>query len=245
VKHLAYAAVLALLAAPAGAADLKMPTKAPPIAAPPVAAWSGCYVGANVGGGWAREHYVDPLAVPPEFLGRHSADGVVGGGQVGCDWQYGAWVFGVQGMFDGADLRGNHVTDDVFDTRIPWFATATARIGYLIHPSLLLYVKGGGAWKRQEETITDAVTGLVEAVATKTRTGYVVGGGFEWMFWQNWSFFTEFNYMGFGNRNITFAALPEPGDIGIPPPFPLTIRENVAVALVGVNYRFTVPGFGP
>src|SRR5690242_4704160 len=111
MKQLARAciAVLALGIVPASAADLRMPTKAPPLAPAPVATWTGCYVGANIGGAWANEDYVDPLAIPPAPLGGHTASGVIGGGQVGCDYQFGNFVIGARGMFDGADLTGNHV----------------------------------------------------------------------------------------------------------------------------------------
>jgi len=240
MKHIftACLALLALGASPASAADQRMPTKAPPLAAPPVAPWTGCYIGVNVGGVWAREKYTDPLALPPEdALGSHTASGFTGGGQLGCDWQSGAWVFGVQGMFDGADLKGDHLFDgDVFHTRIPWWASGTVRIGYLVDPAVLLYVKGGVVFKRQEETIIDA--GIVEAAAEKTRTGFLIGGGAEWRFWTNWSFFVEGAYLGFDNTNITFTAFPEPPATVAGPPFPLRIRENAAVFLAGVNYRF-------
>src|SRR5215216_2452140 len=93
MRHLTCIAALAIIAVPASAADLRMPTKAPPAVAP-VATWTGCYIGANIGGGWARERYIDPLEAPPDnLLGSHTADGVVGGGQVECDYQAGAWVF--------------------------------------------------------------------------------------------------------------------------------------------------------
>jgi outer membrane immunogenic protein len=229
----AFVAVLAIAAAaPASAADLapRMPTKAPPLIAPPVA-WTGCYIGANIGGGWAHKHYTDPVPVPPVDLGSHTADGVVGGGQIGCDYQAGAWVFGVQGMFDGADLQAEHLAlGDFYATRIPWFATATARIGYTLQPNLLAYVKGGGAWVRDRETKTDLVTGLVEGTADVTRSGWTVGGGLEYLFWSNWSVFVEYNYMDFGTHR-TILAVPEA-------PFPLDIRQNMSAVLVGLNYRF-------
>jgi len=230
----ACAALLAIAAAvPADAADLgRMPTKAPPLVAPPVT-WTGCYVGANVGGGWADKHYFDPLAGDPLAfdLGSHTASGIVGGGQIGCDFQSGNWVFGLQGMFDGADMSATHLAlGDFFTTRIPWFGTATGRIGYAVAPSFLLYVKGGAAFVRDEETKTDLVTGLVEGTADVTRTGWTVGGGGEYRFWSNWSVFAEFDYMDFGTRR-TILSVPEP-------PFPLDIRQHMAVALAGLNYRF-------
>src|SRR3954451_15332513 len=142
-------AILAIGAVmPASAAAL--PVKAPPMRAPPpaVAIWTGCYIGANGGGSWGEKDYLDPLRVPPAPLGSHDVKGWVGGGQVGCDYQTGPWVIGVQGLFDGAGLTGSHLVPgatDVLDTRIRWFGTATARVGFAIE-NALLYVKGGGAW---------------------------------------------------------------------------------------------------
>jgi outer membrane immunogenic protein len=242
MKHILSAglAVLALGAVPAGAADIRMPTKAPPAVAPaPVATWTGCYIGGNVGGGWADEKYSDPLVLPPDnFLGKHTATGVVGGGQVGCDFQVGNFVIGAQGMFDAADLTGEHLFGDIFHTHIPWFATATARLGYAFQPDFLVYVKGGAAWKRQEETIIDPVFLVVEGAASTDRTGGTVGAGFEWRFWNNLSFFAEYNYLAFGTKRITFAAFPEPGEVGPLPPFPLDIQENMSVVVAGFNWRF-------
>jgi len=235
-------ALLAVSIVPAVAADLRVPTRAPVgVAVAPVATWTGCYIGGNVGGGWAYERYTDPLAAPPDaFLANHTASGVVGGGQVGCDLQYGNWVFGAQGMFDAADLTGEHFFGEIFHTKVPWFATATARVGYAFQPNFMVYVKGGAAFKRQEENIIDPVFLVVEATANTTRTGAVVGGGFEWRFWSNWSFFAEYNYMAFGTKQITFTSLGEPGEPP-GPPFPLNIRENVSVAMAGFNWRFNMP----
>jgi len=66
----------------------------------------------------------------------------------------------------------------------------------------------------------------------------MVGVGAEVLAFSNWSIFAEYNYLGFGTNRTTFTALPEPGDVGVPPPFPLDIRQNVQMVVVGVNYRF-------
>jgi outer membrane immunogenic protein len=221
--------------APAVAAD--MPVKAVAKAPPPAVLWTGCYVGGNIGAGWADKRYTDPLFVPPDpfDLGRHSPSGWVGGGQVGCDYQSGIWVFGVQGMFQAANLTDRHDSVDRFVTRIPWLATATARLGIAVQPNTLIYVKGGAAWVRDNEDIFDLVTGLREATASVTRTGWVVGVGGEIMAWSNLSVFAEFNYLDFGNRNVTFTNLEIPP---VPPTFPLTIRQNVWTIMTGINYRF-------
>lgn len=226
-------ALFAMGALPAQSADLRMPVKAPPPVYTPVVTWTGCYIGGNVGGGWAHENYVDPLGVPPAPLGSHTAKGVVGGGQLGCDWQMGSWVFGAQGLFDGANIKGDHLfAGDVYRTRVPWFGTATVRLGYTVAPNLLAYVKGGGAWKRDEETKIDA--GIVEGAARTTRSGWTVGGGLEYQLTAGWSAFVEGDYMNFGRRSVIFTNLEVPP---VPPTFPLGIRESISTVMVGLNYR--------
>ena len=84
----------------------------PPPPPPPVFSWTGCYVGANVGGGWASKSSNDVAGavtgVIGADLGSHTASGVIGGGQIGCDYQAGVWVFGVQGMFGGSGMQGSN-----------------------------------------------------------------------------------------------------------------------------------------
>ncbi len=223
-----------------GAADL--PLKAPVKAPPPVLSWTGCYVGANIGGGWADKDYTDPLAVPPDnILGSHTATGVVGGGQVGCDYQVGSWVFGARGTVDAANLKATHLAlGDFYSTSIPWFATATARVGYTVLPNLLLFGQGGFAWVRDHETKVDLVTGLLEGTADVTRTGWTLGAGAEYLITANWSVFAQYNYMDFGT-NRTIYTTPE-----IPPAlFPLDIRQRMQTVLLGVNFRFNPFGPGP
>ena len=60
--------------------------------------WTGCYVGANVGGGSGRTSFTDvrPNLAAPLDLGSDRASGALGGGQIGCDYQAGGWVFGVR-----------------------------------------------------------------------------------------------------------------------------------------------------
>src|SRR4051812_16021258 len=74
------------------AADLPV-LKAPPHVAP-IYNWTGWYVGAHGGGGWAHNKFFDVLggADTAEF----TANGYFGGGQVGYNWQMGSWVLGAE-----------------------------------------------------------------------------------------------------------------------------------------------------
>src|SRR5215475_1896597 len=178
------AATLAGLAGSAIAADLSARAPAPyqpPPAPPPVFSWTGCYVGANIGGGWASKSSNDVsgfvTGVPGADLGSHTASGVIGGGQIGCDYQAGIWVFGVQGMFEGSGMEGSNTQPSgllVNNTTIPWLATVTGRVGITAAPTVLVYAKGGGAWVRDEFTLTAVGTGATLANTTTNQSGWTV-----------------------------------------------------------------------
>src|SRR5438105_2050305 len=105
---------LIAFAAPAAAADLaaRPYTKAPPAPIAAVYDWSGFYIGANGGWGSSRKcwDFTTPAGVFVATEGCHNATGGVAGGQIGYRWQSGAFVFGVEGQGDWADLRGSNIS---------------------------------------------------------------------------------------------------------------------------------------
>jgi outer membrane immunogenic protein len=250
-KLLLGAALLALGVAPVFAAD--MAVKARPMA-PPVMVynWTGCYIGGNVGGGWAKtdQTRVTRLGVVAVAdYGSSEGSDFIGGAQIGCDYQFaGNWVVGVQGMFDFGNIDSSHIlpafptfgsanrTKDIF--------TVTGRIGYLFAPQVLGYVKGGGAWARIDHNILPpGGAGLSESATGIDRQGWTVGGGVEWMFAPGWSVFGEYNYMDFGRKDIGFvSAVTGGGFVAGAPSEVVSTRLTAQQALVGVNYKFNWGG---
>ena len=55
---------------------------------------------------------------------RLSNSGFAGGGQIGCDYQWNAWVFGFRNMFEGTSLSSSRA---FADTSTHWFDTLMAR----------------------------------------------------------------------------------------------------------------------
>lgn len=118
------AAMLAVAAMPAGAADLPVRIAPAPVYAPvPVYTWSGFYVGGHAGYGWSHFDFRDPSAkiTAPGLLGvlpggtlslglplarEFDGDGFVGGAQAGVNAQVGALVVGMEGDFSWTDLDG-------------------------------------------------------------------------------------------------------------------------------------------
>jgi outer membrane immunogenic protein len=119
-------AALASVSIPTFAAD--MPIKVPGVAVPAFA-WSGCFLGAHAGGGWARKDVTDPVALVEEnafatlatgvTTAQNNPSGAVIGGQVGCDYQVVPnWVVGVEGSASGATMKGS-TTVDLIDVAAP------------------------------------------------------------------------------------------------------------------------------
>src|ERR1700730_17584313 len=147
--------VLSGFAVSADAADMAVlgPYQPPPIA--PLYSWTGCYIGVNMGGGAAPQSRVDTLGIfapPGTSLGDMTARGVVGGGQLGCDYQVGSFVFGLQGLLDLSGMKGSNVlptTILVNNSFVQTVATFTGRGGYKLLPYLHLYEKFEGAFTHE------------------------------------------------------------------------------------------------
>ena len=196
-RHLkvAIAAILMALGTAGVAPAADMAVKAQPIVAP-VTPWSSCYIGGNVGGGWSRmdtTRLFQDVAVPAfANYGRENESAFIGGGQVGCDFQTGNLVFGVQGMFDFGNVNGRHQLTD-FPTfsetnSLKYVITATGRIGYLFTPQLLAYGKFGVAFMRNSNSVFQPSGALSES-ASFTLPGMDAGGGLEYMFAPHWGYF--------------------------------------------------------
>ena len=214
------------------AADLpSQPVYRAPIVTPaPVYNWTGCYVGGNVGAGWGRGQITDVNSG-----GGVSATntGFVGGVQIGCDYEFaGGFVIGARDMFDGASLNSGStistgaLVNDTANSKTQWFNILTARIGYAVMPNALIYFQGGGAWTRTTQTITTPAGAQIGQFANN-KGGYVVGGGFEYMFAPKWSTFLEYNYMNFGTNSGTTTT-------GVN----VNLKHDTQTLLVGINYRF-------
>jgi outer membrane immunogenic protein len=162
----------------------------------------------------------------------------LGGGQAGCDYQFaGNWVIGIQGDYAWTDATGSHfdVVDGTTDrTRIRSLSTVTGRIGYA-WDRFLGYVKGGGAWERDNYDRLLLPANTFFAAASETRGGWTVGVGGEYAFTNYLTGFVEYNYYDFGNRTLTFFDVVGGFDN-------INIRERKSVIRGGLNFRW---GYGP
>ena len=243
IKLAFVAAILLGLGATGAASAADMALKARPVVAPLMYNWQGCYIGANVGGGWSRmdtERVFQDIAIPANAnYGRENDSGFIGGGQAGCDFVAGKdLVFGVQGMFDFGNINGRHAATD-FPTfsetnSLRGIYTGTGRIGYLWTPAFLGYVKGGVAFLNNRNQVFQPGGALSES-ASFTLPGMTAGIGGEWMFSPNWSVFAEYNYMWIEDKSGQhFTAAPGL----VPPGEVLNVKQTLQTVQIGVNYKF-------
>jgi len=182
VVALGIGVIVALAGTPALAADILFKAPPPP---PPPPIWTGCYIGGNVGAALGRSDWSDVVPQPVEFgpnnfIGTNPAHpisnfygGVIGGGQVGCNYQVSPqWVLGIEGMYDGTDMHGNVTAPNMYNTPVTalgvfgssngilntsqnYIASLTGRVGYTWQ-DMMIYGKGGVAWTQYNYHVSNS-----------------------------------------------------------------------------------------
>lgn len=241
--------ILALTAAlPALAADLAVKARRAIPAAPVQFSWTGCHVGGHVGGVVSEDRTTGVLGNSVDF----SSTGFIGGGQVGCDYEFApGWVAGVEGRAAWASLTNSHagvVRNLVTGVTVPshftlgndFLASATARLGYSVADRWLVFVRGGAAWTR--ENVDDAFTTVagprvagiaVDPSATTTRTGWTVGTGVDWAFAPHWTVNLEYNYYDFGDHSATLTSATNNTVVTVS-----SLKDTMHAVTAGVDYHF-------
>jgi outer membrane immunogenic protein len=159
-------------------------------------------------------------------------NGFIGGGQVGCNWQFApTWVTGLEADFQGIAHSNNSdsvtltttavgfpdtfVSTTTVSKQVDWLGTVRGRLGVLAAPTVLIYGTGGLAYgeAKASTTVTQTATcifGCANAAITygttgsfsETRVGWTVGGGLEWIFAPHWSLRAEYLYYDLGKASF-------------------------------------------
>ncbi len=200
------------------------------LAAPASADFGGLYVGGHVGGAWGNIDTTTEAnttlywGLPIGSTASADVEGVIAGGQIGYDFTFSGWLFGLElgGSFGKLDQTLLPFPDDVYTVEANWLANASARAGWLWNGRTLIYAKGGFAAGEIETTESDTLPVNVGAFSTsETHSGWHAGGGIEHMISDDVSFGVEYNYIDLGNQDHT----------------PPLIRNNVDVQLHSVTAR--------
>jgi len=202
--------------------------------------------------------------------------GVIGGGEVGCQYHGGNFLIGFEGDGSWTSAKGDAPEVGGFGTRVnstafvvtgtptapvvtpttgtisgwiasakeTWLATARARIGFTFAENRgLFFITGGAAWASitagevnigGTNQIPPGVP-LFGSSQTRTKLGWTVGAGLEWVLLGPLTGKLEYLYVDLGTTHFFVLATDPflPRDV--------TFRQHIA--RIGVNYRFT-PGYG-
>jgi outer membrane immunogenic protein len=242
----------------AAAADMTkpgMPTKAP---VAPAYQWTGCYVGLNGGGGAIGTNFqtivnpgtyldtADAAEVSNDGTGSYDNSNFIGGGQVGCNWQSGTVVAGLEGDFDyfpGHSSFANNT--DTLNSGAPfvigqqlttnYLATVRPRIGIAADRNFA-YLTGGVAFTRASytESYADNNGATGAATASSFLTGWTAGAGWEYALTDHWLVRVEYLFAAFpstsalGSIALGDATNSLHGSAGL----------VMQVARAGVNFKF-------
>ncbi|MBB4201053.1 hypothetical protein CCR94_11350 [Rhodoblastus sphagnicola] len=218
--------------------------------APSSFSWSGIYVGGNVGlsGGDFRYPAVVSStggAILGEGAARLNSSGVLGGGQVGVNFQLrGPIVVGLEADIQGASVTGEVGVDSSLGgttlsgkagSRIDFLGTARARVGAVILDRGLLYATGGFAYAGGNSYVNGAYGGSSVSISKETLArGFAVGGGLEYALTDHWSLRSEYLYADLGKTSLYngsfFSANAN-----------LAVETTTHIVRAGVNYRFGGP----
>ncbi len=230
VLRVSPAAAAVFVALSAQAADLYGPSMSMKDVYPYGAAgWAGLYLGVNGGYGWGSSsdlnasafQYGDPYAVAT--AAKLKADGGLGGGQIGYNWQWGTLVAGIEADIQGSNIGGSAsanavnyysfvYTDAWAQTNLDWFGTLRGRLG-MSAGSWLVYGTGGLAFGGVRDSLgqsllsndTTPYSTLKTDAASRnaTLTGYAAGGGIEKKLTPSWSVKAEYLRIDLGSTTLS------------------------------------------
>lgn len=196
-KILAAAAILAVSAISANAADLpaRTYTKAPPMMADPIYNWSGFYFGGHAGYSDTdyRWNYTNPVPATIVPFGMNR-DGGVYGGFVGAQYQWDRIVLGIEYSYNEHDRRnasnvgcGPNPTLAAVTCNVNARSTQTlgGKLGWAGWNNWLVYASGGYAQTRISTNVFVTATGTpFDFSARRTHDGAYAGVGFDYALWK-------------------------------------------------------------
>ena len=178
-----------------------------------------------------------------------NSSGFTGGGQIGYNFQPSNWVWGIEADIQSLDLSDSHggtfrytTNNAPYDLRTSfstdWLFTLRGRVGYAMNRSLI-YFTGGLAVTEIDfsQTFSEppftAVPGA-SARKSSTEAGWVIGGGWEYAFAQNWTLRGEYLFARFEPDGAE-GRLKSPGEAT----FQNSLSDfDVNIVRGGLNYKF-------
>jgi opacity protein-like surface antigen len=208
--------------------------------------WNGLYVGGHLGGGWSTAAWADPFGATtspdgsqnvPYFGDVTKAHGPLGGGQAGVNWQFGSWVYGIEGTASYTTLRGDNTCFSGLggincEHVVNALATLGGRAGVAWDRSLF-YLKAGGAWTNTTYNLEGNTAGLTLGLGSAhiDTLGWVAGIGLEYAITNHWTARFEYDHIDLANATPSFPGMPMINTQR------MRISQSVDTLELGVNYK--------
>jgi outer membrane immunogenic protein len=164
-------------------------------------------------------------------------------------------------IYPAPAVLGPPNTGSSYAVRTTWDASARARLGFLVTPTILFYATGGASWIHAETTSTCSTAvfapcggfgGLLDPFApgvtshASTRLGWTLGGGFEAQLWGNWLARAEYRFADYGTWSSTDVRTCPPagglicfaGPVGSTLTVVNDVRLRTHTAAFGLAYKF-------
>lgn len=226
--------------------------------------WTGFYAGGHVGYGWGNgDTFLNPLPTATTFVNlaptrlHPSPSGIVGGGQLGYNYQRGHLIVGAEFNLSGTGMDGSVTQTPIIQnngTPFPgtgfvtahqstsWYGTVAPRLGVTLSQHLMIYGTGGLAFGHVNFSAnTDfrpVGTEQYTAAFDKTKKGVAVGAGAEFALSRRWVVKGEYLYYNLGDEHFTAnPSIPfGPGA----PNFQIKYDWKTTASTInfGVNFRF-------
>ncbi len=205
--------------------------------------WTGLYVGGALGSAKGHTSYASPF-MPPVTGDAAQLGGAVAGGQIGADYQLGAYVIGAETAFAWANVSG---TDTCFSTApagafsgfdcgstVHALGSVTGRVGYAFDKALV-YARGGFAWNQQQDMFNTYNFNGQILKSTSTNSGWTLGGGIEYALLPQLSLGLDYKHYNFGmSDRFTTGALGSLVGVNLAPE-----ELRMDVVSMTLNYRFS------
>lgn len=207
----AISALLMAVSPSAAAADLgpskrRQPPPPPPEVYDPAPSfvWTGFYAGAFVGGAF-QTWTVDFYRNNNHGHADETAPGLAGGVWVGYNYQIARnWVVGIEADigFSNAEIHNEIFDNDRTDLLLNTFGSVRARLGYAVDRALF-YGTAGIAFANVTNNIQKGRNAGEQVVfEDESLVGFVIGGGIEYAFTNNWVGRAEYLYSNFGTETL-------------------------------------------
>jgi hypothetical protein len=233
--------------------------------------WQGPYLGASTGWAWSSFRASStPFGaqvttdIQAQSFPSSQMNGGIFAGQLGFNQTFNTFLIGFEGDISDVNLNGskqatfraldpdaieeNSTNGLMITQKINWLSSARGRIG-AIWQSGLLYFTAGGAWQGVSTYVME--NGNVTPIDgwnvspngnfSKTKSGYVLGAGYERLIAKNWTVRGEYLYYGFNGSNIYPLNFPvatiaqgSSNYVNI-----ATNNNNINALRLGVNYRLS------